>query len=262
VAREAALASPVVVGAAGEPRNRAALPGLQFPEDSSPLGGGPGDLPGGPAVAGGLVSRSRGSSDAQGPPGSIGEAVASGALPLAGGVATATTGEDLHQDEEAAQDLEAASDRPGFVRRHAAWLAAGAILLASLLLGLAGFVWWLSSQWYVGSQAGYVAVYQGVPQSLAGIPLSRVTTQTGLPLALLPYYDQQQVERTIDAGTEAEAARIVADLGAKAAACSADPPPLGCPTASIGTPGSTGTGTPSPGATPTSSPPASPSPAP
>ena len=58
---ESALGGPVVVGAAGDRRNRAALPGLMFPDDV-----GPGDdgtdatgAPGGPAVAGGLAARSQ-----------------------------------------------------------------------------------------------------------------------------------------------------------------------------------------------------------
>jgi protein phosphatase len=242
-AREADLVSAVVVGAAGEPRNRAALPGLAFPEDASPLGDGPGTvLPGGPVVAGGLAARTRG-----------------------GAVTDLPHDEGEHPLDDAGGDpglvgldpdgLGAPPRPPGFVRRHAPWLAAGALLLVGLLVGAAGFVWWLSSQWYVGSQTGYVAVFQGVPQSLAGMPLSRTTARTALPLAVLPYYDQQQVERTIDASTQAEAARIVSDLEAKAAACAADPAPLGCPSPT-GQAGAGGSATASP------SPSASPSPAP
>ena len=57
---ESALGGPVVVGAAGDQRNRAALPGLMFPDDVGP-GGSASDTPGqgGPAVAGGLVARSQ-----------------------------------------------------------------------------------------------------------------------------------------------------------------------------------------------------------
>jgi protein phosphatase len=252
VAREATLMSAVVVGAAGEPRNRAALPGLQFPDDATPLGdGADAILPGGPAVAGGLATRSRGALGAD-PSDEAGEdatAHGSGARPAP----PVTT---LDPD-----GLGAPPTPPGFVRRHAPWLAAGALLVVGLLVGALGFLWWLSSQWYVGSQTGYVAVFQGVPQSLAGLPLSRTTSQTALPLAVLPYYDQQQVERTIDAATEAEAQRIVTDLEAKAAACAADPPPLGCPTPTGSTTGS-GTGTAPPTASPTASPSAAPSPGP
>lgn len=199
-ARESALITPVVVGAAGEPRNRAALPGLQFPEDV------------------GLPEPEAGTAPPEAP--SSGEA-AGPALPEDTG--SAPPGDD--------------GKRPGFVRRHAGALAVTAVVIAGLVVGVAGFMWWLASQWFVGSHVGYVAVYQGVPQSIAGVPLNRVVTQTALELADLPYYDQQQLERTIDAPTQAEADRIVADLASKAAACMADPPPLGCPPVTEPTPG-------------------------
>ncbi len=204
-ARESALITPVVVGAAGEPRNRAALPGLQFPDDVGP------------------------------------------SEPGSGTVSPATTSFGEVTDPATPEDAGSASpggdaNRPGFARRHAGALALTAVVVAGLLIAVAGFMWWLASQWFVGSHVGYVAVYRGVPQSIAGVPLNRVATQTALEVADLPYYDQQQLERTIDAATQAEAERIVADLASKAAACKADPPPLGCPPAAGPTPA------PSPGA--------------
>ena len=58
---ESALGGPVVVGAAGDRRNRAALPGLMFPDDVGPGDDGtdPTTSPGGPVVAGGLAARSQ-----------------------------------------------------------------------------------------------------------------------------------------------------------------------------------------------------------
>jgi protein phosphatase len=233
------------VGAAGEQRNRAALPGLQFPDDVGPQDDAA--LPGGPQVRGSLAARgSRGALAGTGTEaGLVGEAAAVGLLPV----------EDDEPEPAVATGPSAApGDERGFVRRHRGWFALGAVAVAGLLIGLAGFVWWLSSQWFVGNQAGYVAVSQGVPQTLAGIPLSRVTSRTALEVATLPYYDQQQVQSTIEAATEAEAQRIVTDLEAKAAACSTVPAPLGCPAPVPD--GTTGTGstTASPTATPSASP--------
>ncbi len=93
-----------------------------------------------------------------------------------------------------------------------------------------------------------MAVYQGIPQQVAGLPLNRVVTRTALPVATLPYYDQAQLPGTLDAGTEAEAQRIVADLEAKSAACSSDQAPLGCPVVAPGA--GAGTTLPSAGASP------------
>ena len=245
VAQESALVHPVVVGAAGEPRIRAALPGLAFPDDVGPDGQAVAAVPTGPAVAGGLAARANRPGDGGVEPTAAptpGPPVHPGAAPSsveteAGTPAAESPGGDGSAAEwddatAAAPDAAAEDARPpGFVRRHLGWLVAAAIALAVVAVGITGFVWWLGSQWYVGAQNGYVTVYQGVPQTLVGIPLSRVTTQTGLAVGTLPYYDQQQLDHTIEAATEADAARIVADLELKAAACSADPAPLGCPLA-------------------------------
>ena len=246
VAREASLLSPVVVGAAGERRNRAALPGLQFPDD---MGQGlrpddPEGVPVGPEVVGGLVARGGDRLGGESPdrppaaPGSIGEAIATGVLPV-GQADTEAVDSDLAPAAGVLVEAPAvespagpADARPGFVRRHVVALAVLAIVFAGLLVMAAGFLWWLGSQWYVGAHDGYVTIYQGVPSDLGALPMSRVQTQTALEVDMLPYYDQQQLEATIEASTESEAERIVADLELKAAACTADPAPLGCPIAS------------------------------
>ena len=249
-----AFGLPVVVGAAGDRRNRAALPGLQFPDDVGPGGYGTDPGTGGPAVAGGLASRNQptartevagdpeavdrfegGEEAGPGQPGglgpavgvaagrpaangSIGEAAESGALPMAAaGTSTATA------------TAEPGDAQRGWARRHWRGLAVLAAFGGTLLIGALGFLWWLSSQWFVGSSSGYVAIYQGIPQQFVGVPLNRVTTHTALPVGSLPYYDQAQIEGTIDAATEAEAQRVVADLAAKGAACDSEDAPLGCP---------------------------------
>ncbi len=259
---ESALGGPVVVGAAGDRRNRAALPGLLFPDDV-----GLGDdgtvasgSPGGPAVAGGLAARSQarsrsgpvdeddgedhdedvdpddpdrpGGPDAEqgaasplmppttGAPGSIGAAVDSGALPVGGPV-----GEPAVSPSE---------PEHGWLRRHWRGVSAAAAVGGVLLVGALGFLWWLSSQWFVGPSGEYVAIYQGIPQQVAGVPLNRVVTRTALLVDTLPYYDQAQLKGTLDAGTEAQAQRIVTDLEAKSAACSSEQSPFGCPVAPSG----------------------------
>jgi protein phosphatase len=266
VAREVAMSSPVVVGAAGERRNREALPGLLFPDDVVPGGDDTADASAGPALAGTLASRGAAPSAQPAPPGSIGHAIQSGALEVVGdgsatAISTAVPGAADAEGKPPPAGTGAGPDQPGpgFVRRHAGLLAVLAVAGVGLLVGLLGFLWWLGSQWYVGVQAGYVTVSQGVPQSLAGIPLSRVTTQTALVAGTLPLYDQQQLALTIEATTQEDAERIVADLEAKAAACAVDPVPLGCPGAID--PRTLPTATPSPVPSPTTTT-ATPEPAP
>ncbi len=239
-ARESALAQAVVVGAAGEQRNRDALPGLSFPDD---VGRAAEALrtPAGPAVTGGLAMRGTDRAAAvpeDAAPGSIGAAIGSGDLPVGASPPVSPPDDPQVLDEDAFdragafgdEDLEDDDTRPGWVARHWRGLAWAAAAVTAVLIGLAGFSWWLGSQWFVGAHDGYVTVYQGVPQEVAGVQLSRVASQSALPVASLPYYDQQELGRTLDAGTREEADRIVAALAVKSAACSSDQPPLGCPT--------------------------------
>ena len=120
------------------------------------------------------------------------------------------------------------------------------MVVGVLLVGALGFTWWLSSQWFVGPNGEYVAIYQGIPQEVAGVPLNRVVTSTALRVDTLPYYDQTQLTGTLDAATQTEAQRIVTDLEAKSASCSSEQAPLGCPAQPGG-----GSGTNLPRATPT-----------
>ncbi len=260
---ESSWGGPVVVGAAGEQRNRAALPGLRFPDDVGPAAGGSAQVAvNGPAVAGGLavrgVDRFRGSDSAQSDeggrrPAPVGDQVDTGELPMVsddpdpdtggsgrdGGAAAGSIGAAIESGEVPVRASGAAASpvdpeagkSPGWARRHWRGLTGAATVLVVLLLGLAGFLWWLSAQWFVGVSSGYVAVYQGIAQQVGSVELNRVTSTSGISLLTLPYYDQAQVERTIDAGTEAEAQRIVTVLATKAAACASPQAPLGCPPA-------------------------------
>jgi protein phosphatase len=138
----------------------------------------------------------------------------------------------------------------GWLRRHWRAVTAAAAVAGVLLVGAMGFLWWLSSQWFVGPNGEYVAIYQGIPQQMAGVPLNRVVTRTALPVASLPYYDQAQLGGTLDAATETEALRIVTDLEAKSASCTSGQAPLGCPVVGPGTGSGSGSGTTLPSASP------------
>lgn len=253
---EATVGKPVVVGAAGERRNREALPGLLFPDDV----GLDSDTPDsqtsqrGPEVVGGLAARGADRMRAEeepstplgGPPGSIGEAidtgelVVGGALPAAeaAGVGAGGNESDLGEPDvepppavgvEEAAGPEDTGAGQSWAREHWRGLSVLAVLTAGTLIGFVVFTWWLSSQWFVGSEGGYVVIYQGVPQQVGPVDLNRVASRTALEVASLPYVKQQQVESTIDAGDEEQAKRVVAELQRLADECSAKNAPLGCP---------------------------------
>lgn len=192
---------PVVVGAAGEQRNRAQLPGLRFPADVGfdPESTDPDGIP----------------TQSQVPPGHAEGPTAPTAAPLS----------DAQSAPAAARGARSVT----WFTQHWKILAgvASGFLLATV--SLAGFSWWLSSQWFVGQSNGYVSVSQGIPQSFLGIQLYRTERTTALAVATLPYYDQEQVSRTLDAGTLEEALRIVDSLDQQAKECTTEPTPLGCP---------------------------------
>lgn len=119
---EAVDAAPVVVGAAGEPRVRARLPRVHFPEDAQVDPNAP-DLP--PAPDGG-------------PPTSE--------LPM------------VLADPPSAQRQPWSRRRR--ITAWVAGIA-GVLIIALLALTLAGAAW-VRSQWYVASSDGAVAIYQGV----------------------------------------------------------------------------------------------------
>jgi PPM family protein phosphatase len=220
-ARAADEVEPVVVGAAGEPRVRDRLPRVHFPADAQPDPdrAGPDRRPG----------------DAEAGDGSAtGEELAAAGLP--DGAATRT--EDPNR---------AAAAR---VRRRRAWtiaLVTVAVVLAGVV-GVLAFRAWTTAQWYVAPDSDMVAIYNGIPGALVGIPLQRVETVPGPAISALPVFDQELVGNGIPAIDRADADRIVVELQRRADACLAAKPPVGCPVATAAAP--TASATPSPAPSP------------
>jgi PPM family protein phosphatase len=61
------------------------------------------------------------------------------------------------------------------LRRVAIWICA---LVAVVVIGLVGLRMFLDRQWFVGVSHGHVAVFQGIPEEIAGFHLNHVVTQT------------------------------------------------------------------------------------
>lgn len=114
----------------------------------------------------------------------------------------------------------------GVVRQSSRWFIAGAVaaLLVLLLIGR-----WTASQWYITDINGRVALYQGVPQSLGPLPLSRLDSLTDLRLTQLPQFDRLQVHAGITAGSRAEAQAVIDRIAQLVRACVIQPHVAGCP---------------------------------
>jgi protein phosphatase len=76
---------------------------------------------------------------------------------------------------------------------------------------------------------GTVAIYQGVPGALLGIPLSSLSSDSQLEVGTLPLFDQELVSKGIPATGIDDAQRIVTELESRARQCQTLLPPTGCP---------------------------------
>jgi PPM family protein phosphatase len=187
--------SRVVVGAAGEPRVRLRLPHVRFPDDAQPDPDRP-DIP----------------------------------LPIDSGPPTAP--QPLIDSNV---DL-AASPKPARKRGRPRWIV-GVLAAIVIAIAIAGTLVlaraWVLSQWYVainGSPGtGTVAIYNGLPGTLAGLPLQELNTDSAIIVGALPLFDQELVSKGIPAESRADAQRILDELQARAAACQGLFPPAGCP---------------------------------
>ena len=98
-------------------------------------------------------------------------------------------------------------------RRRAIWaiglLALIAVIAGSLTLGYQ----WTQSLYYVGTDGDTVIIYRGVQQGIGSLSLSSEAEDTGIPLDSLGGLEQRQVERTLSAGSPAEAREIVLRRG-------------------------------------------------
>lgn len=201
------LSSPVVVGAAGEPRVRLQLPNTRFPDDAQPDP----DKPDAPK------------------PFDFGTETAPQVLIDAELIVPAAE-QALYDRERESQERANTNAR----RKRIIGYSAGVVVIAGITFGaLFGTQQWLGTQWYVAvngsAGTGTVSIYNGVQGTLAGISLSTLDSQSTLIVGSLPLFDQELVSKGIPAAGYEDAQRIVAELESRAAECQASTPPQGCP---------------------------------
>jgi serine/threonine protein phosphatase PrpC len=125
--------------------------------------------------------------------------------------------------------------RPSRGRTAFVWLL-GTLVVVVVVAGLtfAGYRW-SQTQYYVGVDGGYVAVFRGIPQDVGPLRLSRVHERSDVRVRELPPFARQRLEELIAVGSLREAREIV-DLLAEEVPVEPEPEP-----------GTTLTPTPSPG---------------
>jgi PPM family protein phosphatase len=100
-------------------------------------------------------------------------------------------------------------------------------LLVLLLVALAGLGMaysWTRTQYFVGADQDKVAIFQGLPDGLPGLSLSRVYEVQQLAVSELPPFYQEQVKANIDVPSLDSARATVAELTEAAKTCASTQP--------------------------------------
>jgi hypothetical protein len=102
-------------------------------------------------------------------------------------------------------------------------IVTGALVLLVILLGGGAYgAWWYNQQqYYVGVHDGYVAIFRGTNQSLAGVSLSSLLTPSTLKISQLGTNDQNTISQTISKGSVADAKTLITQLQGVADGCRA-----------------------------------------
>jgi PPM family protein phosphatase len=199
-------------------------------------------------------------------------ATAADASSPAGKAAALARSANVNGNDSADDDL--SEDAPKR-KRHKGRL----FLLLILVVGLVGgggyaAYAWSQQQYFVGTDAGNIAIYRGLPQDVGPVHLSSVFERQDLTVAQLPSYWRDQVQQRITAPNLAKARAVVENLRDQAATCATASPtatpsatptttPSATKTTAAGaksTAGGVATTTPSTAVTPLSSPTSTPNP--
>jgi PPM family protein phosphatase len=108
------------------------------------------------------------------------------------------------------------------------------VLLLVAIAGLGVAYGWTRTQYFVGADQDKVAIFQGLPDGLPGLSLSRVYEVQQLTVRELPPYYQEQVKANIDVSSLDSARVTVAELTEAARICASlqpTAPPQPRPTA-------------------------------
>ena len=99
-------------------------------------------------------------------------------------------------------------------------IVTGALVLLVILLGGGAYgAWWYNQQqYYVGVHDGYVAIFRGTNQSVAGISLSSLLTPSTVKFSQLGTNDQGTISQTISKGSVADAEALITQLSGRSEA--------------------------------------------
>lgn len=153
--------------------------------------------------------------DGVGPPTSsqiVGSAARDRRKPSAGGDTAAGRAAKLANRDEPEDDEEPVRD---LWQRLRPWILPLVVLLAIAGAAWGGYVW-SQQQYYVGESEGFVAIYQGIPETLGPLELSELVETTELRVEDLAPYQRERVLDAIRVGELNEARAVVGSLETEA----------------------------------------------
>ena len=100
------------------------------------------------------------------------------------------------------------------------WVVGAVSLLA---IGVLSFGYWLTNQWYIGSNDGYVVIYQGINQQIGSFQLSEEVFRTPVPTELLSEIDLENVQNGIPQADLQTAQVTVREMTTRSPICIAEP---------------------------------------
>jgi PPM family protein phosphatase len=114
-----------------------------------------------------------------------------------------------------------------FVAVGKKWLVPVLSTIGVIAIGIAGVLWWLANQWFVGvyEKDDVVAIFQGVP---AG-GMYRLVEISDIETGKLPEFERDQVFQTFESGDIESARAAVERLQLSADLCFVTPSSPGCP---------------------------------
>lgn len=148
----------------------------------------------------------------------VGSAATDRHRPTRGGSgAAARAAEHAASTRPPAEPLDEDEPPPRRRLRRVVWTLVGVVVLVGLVAGGRWGWLWTQDQYYVGVSNGYVAIFQGIDQTIGPIELSHVVQTSDLRITDLPSFMQDRVDETVQMSSLAQAQQWVADREREAA---------------------------------------------
>ncbi len=142
----------------------------------------------------------------------VGSAATDRHRPTRGGSgAAARAAEHAASTRPPSEPLDEDEPPPRRVLRRVVWTLVVVAVLSGLVAGGRWGWLWTQDQYYVGVSGGYVAIFQGIDQTIGPLELSHVVQTSDLAITDLPAFMQDRVNETVQMSSLAQAQRWVAD---------------------------------------------------